>query len=94
LIQGVNKEARSRRRGLSHRKVCIDQVKAVITRSHAVALQLFRTKSPDHPIAEAAAPERQKRTPSLIATNAVTIFYRQSASRAVHGGIDRLQNRS
>jgi hypothetical protein len=52
--------------GLSYRKVCIDQVKAVITRSHAVALQLFRTKSPDHLIAEAAAPERQmKRTLSL-----------------------------
>jgi APA family basic amino acid/polyamine antiporter len=32
-------------------------------RSRAVALQLFRTKSPDHLIAEAAAPERQmKRT--------------------------------
>src|SRR5947208_17170977 len=32
-------------------------------RFSAVALQLFRTKSPDHLIAEAAAPERQmKRT--------------------------------
>ena len=32
-------------------------------RSRAVALQLFRTKSPDHLIAEAAAPDRQmKRT--------------------------------
>jgi basic amino acid/polyamine antiporter, APA family len=30
-----------------------------VTRSRAVALQLFRTKSPDHLIAEAAAPERQ-----------------------------------
>src|SRR6266581_2338286 len=30
-----------------------------MTRSRAVALQLFKTKSPDHLMAEAAAPERQ-----------------------------------
>jgi hypothetical protein len=66
-------------------KFALDRVKAVITRSHAAALL----------IAEAAAPERQmKRTLSLIAANAATIFHRQSASRAVHGGIHRLQNRS
>jgi hypothetical protein len=54
------------------------------TRSHAVALL----------IAEAAAPERQmKRTLSLIAASSVTIFRRKSASRAVHDGIRRLQNR-
>ena len=63
-----------------------------MTRSRAVELQLFRTKSPDHLIAEAAAPERQmKRTLSLIAAGAVTIFHRKSASRAVHDGIYRLQ---
>jgi hypothetical protein len=57
-----------------------------------VALQLFKTKSPDHLLAEAAAPERQmKRSLSLIAANAATIFHRQSASRALHGGIHRLQ---
>jgi hypothetical protein len=45
-------------------------------------------------IAEAAAPERQmKRTLSLIAANAATTFYCQSASQAVHDGIHRLQNR-
>src|SRR5262245_13263930 len=30
-----------------------------MTRFHRVALQLFKTKSPDHLLAEAAAPERQ-----------------------------------
>jgi len=30
-----------------------------MTRFHAVALQLFKTKSPDHLLAEAAAPDRQ-----------------------------------
>jgi hypothetical protein len=45
-------------------------------------------------LAEAAAPERQmKRTLSLIAANAATIFHRKSAFRAVHSGIHRLQNR-
>ena len=54
----------------------------------------FRTKSPEPLIAEAAAPERQmKRTLSLIAASAVTIFHRKSASRAVHDGIHRVQNR-
>src|SRR5204862_543301 len=44
-------------------KLWIDQSNCLMTRSRAVALQLFRTKSPDHLIAEAAAPERQmKRT--------------------------------
>jgi hypothetical protein len=53
----------------------------LMTRSHTVALNLFRTKSPDHLMAEAAAPERQmKRTLSLIAANAVTIFHRKIAS--------------
>jgi hypothetical protein len=52
-----------------------------MTRSRTVALNLFRTKSPDHLMAEAAAPERQmKRTLSLIAANAVTIFHRKIAS--------------
>jgi hypothetical protein len=84
LIQGFNEQARSRRRGLCHREVCIDQVGSDNTRSHAVALL----------IAEAAAPERQmKRTLSLIAASSVTIFRRKSASRAVHDGIRRPQNR-
>jgi hypothetical protein len=44
-----------------------------MTRFPAVALQLFKTKSPDHLFAEAVAPERQmKRTLSLIAANAKT----------------------
>ena len=44
-------------------KLWIDHVNWLMRRSRAVALQLFRTKSPDHLIAEAAAPERQmKRT--------------------------------
>src|SRR5437762_13868435 len=44
-------------------KLWIDQSNCLMTRSRAVALQLFRTKSPDLLIAEAAAPERQmKRT--------------------------------
>src|SRR5438067_6247042 len=46
-----------------HRKVCIDQAKPLMTRFRGVALQLFKTKSPDRLLAEAAAPERQmKRT--------------------------------
>src|SRR5204862_3637172 len=40
-------------------KLWIDQSNCLMTRSRAVALQLFRTKSPDLLIAEAAAPERQ-----------------------------------
>src|SRR5438445_5268079 len=40
-------------------KLKIDQPKLLMTRSRAVALHLFRTKSADHLIAEAAAPERQ-----------------------------------
>src|SRR5438046_9348671 len=45
-----------------------------MTRSRAVALQLFRTKSPDLLIAEAAAPERQmKRTLGPIALTAIGI---------------------
>jgi hypothetical protein len=80
--------------GLSHRKVYIDQAKPLMTRFRAVALQLFKTKSPDHLLAEAAAPERQmKRTLSLIAASAVTIFHGKSASRAVHDGTHRVQNR-
>jgi APA family basic amino acid/polyamine antiporter len=45
--------------GFSHRKVCIDPAKQLMTRFRAVALQLFKTKSPDHLLAEAAAPDRQ-----------------------------------
>ena len=45
-----------------------------MTRSRVVALQLFRTKSPDHLIAEAAAPERQmKRTLGPVALTAIGI---------------------
>ena len=44
-------------------KLWIDHANCLMRRSRAVALQLFRTKSPDHLIAEAAAPDRQmKRT--------------------------------
>ena len=44
-------------------KLWIDRRNCLVTRSRAVALQLFRTKSPDLLIAEAEAPERQmKRT--------------------------------
>ena len=43
-------------------------------RSRAVALQLFRTKSPDHLIAEAEAPERQmKRTLGPLALTCIGI---------------------
>src|SRR6266540_3283535 len=43
-------------------------------RSRAVALQLFKTKSPDHLIAEAAAPERQmKRSLGAIDLTALGI---------------------
>jgi hypothetical protein len=46
-----------------------------MTRFCEVALQLFRTKSSNHLIAEVAAPEQQmKRTLSLTAGNGVTIF--------------------
>src|SRR5205814_9596354 len=40
-------------------KLKIDQPKPLMRRCRAVAPQLFRTKSADHLIAEAAAPERQ-----------------------------------
>src|SRR5438132_109471 len=46
-------------RARSTSKLRIDQPKLLMTRSRAVAFQLFRTKSADHLIAEAAAPERQ-----------------------------------
>jgi len=71
---------RCRQRGFSHRKVCIDQAKPLMTRFRAVALQLFRTKSPDHLIAEAAAPKRQmKRTlgPCRISHDVPLIEFRQ-----------------
>ena len=43
-------------------------------RSRAVALQLFRTKSPDHLIAEAEAPDRQmKRTLGPLALTCIGI---------------------
>src|SRR5438093_5804727 len=45
-----------------------------MTRSPAVALQLFRTKSPEHLIAEAEAPERQmKRTLGPLALTCIGI---------------------
>src|SRR5438128_11002829 len=45
-----------------------------MTRSRDVALQLFRTKSPERLIAEAAAPERQmKRTLGPVALTALGI---------------------
>src|SRR5881227_454486 len=45
-----------------------------MTRSPAVALQLFRTKSPDHLIAEAEAPDRQmKRTLGPLALTCIGI---------------------
>src|SRR6267143_7205980 len=43
----------------SRREVWIDLSKAVMRRSRGVASQLFRKKSPDHLMEEAAAPERQ-----------------------------------
>jgi APA family basic amino acid/polyamine antiporter len=46
-----------------HEKLWIDRGNSLMRPSRAVALQLFRTKSPDQLIAEAEAPERQlKRT--------------------------------
>ena len=43
-----------------------------MTRSHAVALNLFKTKSPDLLMAEAAAPERQlKRTLGALDLTAI-----------------------
>src|SRR6476620_1245521 len=43
-------------------------------RSRAVGSQLFKTKSPDHLIAEAAAPERQlTRTPNAFALTCIGI---------------------
>ena len=45
-----------------------------MTRSHAVALNLFKTKSPDLLMAEAAAPERQlKRTLGALDLTAIGI---------------------
>src|SRR5213594_3958452 len=45
-----------------------------MTRSRPVALQLFRTKSPDHLIAEAEAPDRQmKRTLGPLALTCIGI---------------------
>src|SRR4029077_7729688 len=44
-------------------KLWIDQSNCLMTRSRPVGSQLFKTKSPDHLMAEAAAPDRQmKRT--------------------------------
>src|SRR6266853_5880423 len=44
-------------------KALIDQSNCLMTRSRPVGSQLFKTKSPDHLMAEAASPERQmKRT--------------------------------
>src|SRR5438105_13486259 len=61
-------------RARSTSKLKIDQSNCLMTRSRAVALQLFRTKSPDHLIAEAAAPERQmKRTLGPVALTAIGI---------------------
>src|SRR5215467_2583513 len=55
-------------------KLWIDRGNRLMTRSRAVALQLFRTKSPDHLIAEAAAPERQmKRTLGPLALTCIGI---------------------
>src|SRR5262249_32004417 len=55
-------------------KLWIDRRNCLMTRSRAVALQLFRTKSPDHLIAEAAAPERQmKRTLGPLALTCIGI---------------------
>src|SRR5262249_12270967 len=42
-----------------HPNLSIDHANFLMRRSRAVALQLFRTKSPDHLIAEAEAPDRQ-----------------------------------
>src|SRR5581483_2778408 len=44
---------------VSHPKVCIDRPARLVTRFDRVALHLFKTKSPDHLLAEAAAPDRQ-----------------------------------
>ena len=55
-------------------KVCIDPAEFLMTRSHAVALNLFKTKSPDLLMAEAAAPERQlKRTLGALDLTAIGI---------------------
>src|ERR1700755_3252221 len=44
-------------------KLWVDHANCLMRRSRAVASQLFKTKSPDHLMAEAAAPNRQmKRT--------------------------------
>src|SRR5213079_2864851 len=57
-----------------HRKVCIDQAKQLMTRFLGVDLQLFKTKSPDHLLAAAAAPERQmKRTLNAFALTCIGI---------------------
>ena len=55
-------------------KALIDRRNRLMTRSRAVALQLFRTKSPDHLIAEAQAPDRQmKRTLGPLALTCIGI---------------------
>src|SRR5439155_8482148 len=55
-------------------KLCIDLRNRLMTRSRSVALQLFRTKSPDHLIAEAEAPDRQmKRTLGPLALTCLGI---------------------
>ena len=55
-------------------KALVDHSNCLVTRSRAVALQLFRTKSPDLLIAEAAAPERQmKRTLGPLALTCIGI---------------------
>src|SRR5438876_2748650 len=67
LIQGVNGQAPAKwdialeTVRFAYRKVCIDRAKPLVTRSRPVALDLFQTKSPDHLMAEAAAPDRQLR---------------------------------
>src|SRR5437762_5757251 len=55
-------------------KLWIDQSNCLMTRSRPVALQLFRTKSPDLLIAEAEAPDRQmKRTLGPLALTCIGI---------------------
>ncbi len=80
MIQGVNEQACTKYDialatvRFPHRKVCIDRAKPLVTRSHAVALDLFKTKSPDLLMAEAAAPDRQlKRTLGPLDLTAIGI---------------------
>src|SRR5215471_15429455 len=55
-------------------KLWIDHANCLMRRSRPVALQLFRTKSPDHLIAEAEAPDRQmKRTLGPLALTCIGI---------------------